>query len=289
MKVYRSQAKSKSVTEAKSSLTNPRPSPSSSKRPGFSHLDGFDPAKGVRTRTNPNDLTFHGGKVLSSPTFQPIYLGDYWRTPKGAADRAYNDAFAKDLVSGSHEAILAQYGVGKGQTAPSTVVPGSPKVVTKADVERLVKAQLASGAAANGPQTVHMVVLPPGTVLSDGSADSTQGLGGFHNSYLGADGKPVYYAVVCYSQGGNGIDFTGKGRDNVTITESHEFDEAVTDPDVGQGKLAWYNQRFGEIGDLAVNSGLVPFEKTWVRDEKGFAVQVEWSNADHAFLGVKKS
>lgn len=297
MKVYRSQSQSKSVTEAKSSLTNPRPSSSSSPRPGFSQTDAFERATGTvvktgglvapRTKKNPNDLTFHGGAVLSSPTFQPIYVGDYWSTTKGAADRAYNDAFAKDLVSGSHEAILSQYGVGKGQAAASTVVAGTPKTVTQADVERIVKAQIAAGAA-NGPQTVHMVVLPPGTVLSDGNADSTQGLGGFHNSYTGADGKPVYYGVVCYSQGSNGIDFTGNGRDNVTITESHEFDEAATDPDVGQGKVAWYNPKFGEIGDLAVNSGLVPLNKAFVRDENGFAVQVEWSNADHAFEGVKK-
>ncbi len=237
---------------------------------------------------NSFDLTYHGGKVLKAPVFQPIYYGDYWKTKTGAADRIFNDNFAKDLVSGGHEALLGQYGVGKGSTAPSTVVAGKPKTVTQAQVEALVKKQVESGAAADGPETVHMVVLPPGTVLKHGTSSSKNGLGGFHGSFVDAAGKTVYYGVVVNSKGSNGIDFTkGNNRDNVTITESHEFDEAATDPDVGHGTLGWYNPQYGEIGDLAVNSGLVPLDQAFVKDEKGFSVQVEWSNADHAFKGVK--
>ena len=46
----------------------------------------------------------------------------------------------------------------------------------------------------------------------------------------------------------NGIDFTGTPIDNITITESHEITEAVTDPDVGLAiqtgnprYLGWYD------------------------------------------------
>lgn len=251
-------------------------------------VDGFDdPALSRRGATSHKayNLTNRGGKVLAQPEFQPIYVGSYWRRGAGAKDRAYNDAFAKDLVKGNHEALLSQYGVGQGRFAPSTVVSGaSPKSFTQADVVALVQKQIASGAVKDGPETVHMVVLPPGTVLKDGNVDSTQGLGGYHGSYADAQGKSVYYAVVCYSQGANGIDFTGTGRNNVTITESHEFDEAATDPDVGTGKLGWYNTQYGEIGDLAVNSGLVPLDKAFGKDSGGYDVQVEWSNKDGKFL-----
>lgn len=264
---------------------------SAPRAPGHSPLDHFVAGRtGGTTRPtrNANDLTNDGGRVLQSPTFQPIYLGAYWQTAAGKADAGFNDGFAKEVVGGAHQAILGQYGVGAGSYGGSaTVGTSSPASVTRDDVVALVKQQIAAGAVKDGPQTVHLVVLAPGTVLDAGNGvTSAQGLGGFHGSYLDGAGKTVYFGVVAYSQGSNGIDFTGQGRDNVTITESHEFDEACTDPDVEGGKLAWYNRRYGEIGDLAVNSGLVPLDKAFVRDAAGYAVQVEWSNADHAFEGV---
>lgn len=293
MKLRRSPAPSTSTVRSRTTAT-PRataPGALATKQP----LDGFDaPRAGPgalldgtsRTRKRSSyDLTNHGGKVLSRPEFQPLYVGSYWTRGAGATDRAYNDAFAKDLVKGNHEALLSQYGVGEGSFAPSTVVSGaSPKTFSEADVVALVKKQIASGAVKDGPQTVHMVVLPPGTVLTSGNVDSTQGLGGFHGSYVDAKGKSVYFGVVCYSQGNNGIDFTGTGRRNVTITESHEFDEAATDPDVMTGKVGWYNAKYGEIGDLAVNSGLVPLDQAYGKDSGGYDVQVEWSNKDGKFL-----
>lgn len=263
-------------------------------RPGHSGIDAFVVSAEAKKRTvtgtggtsSQNDLTYQGGAVLKNPVFQPIYLGDYWKTAKGAADRAYNDGFAQEIGTSKHQAILAQYGVGEGSAAPSTVVPGAPAKVTKNDIIALVKQQLASGAVQAGKETVHMVVLPPGTVLDAGrGVTSKNGLGGFHGSYVDDQGKNVYFGAIAYSQGNNGIDFTGKARDNITITESHEFDEAATDPDVNNGKLGWYNDKYGEIGDLAVNSGLVPLNKAFVRDDKGYAEQVEWSNQDHAFVG----
>ena len=280
-------------------ISPPQPTPSrtlresarSDRAPGHSPLDSFVAGRTGGT-TKPtksaNDLTNYGGRVLANPTFQPIYLGSYWQTAAGKADATFNDGFAKEVVGGAHEAILKQYGVGSGSFGGSATVGGSnPSSVTHDDVVALVKQQIAAGAVKDGPQTVHMVVLAPGTVLDAGNGvTSQQGLGGFHGSYVDDAGKTVYFGVVAYSQGSNGIDFTGKGRDNVTITESHEFDEACTDPDVEGGKLAWYNKRYGEIGDLAVNSGLVPLDKSYVRDAAGYAVQVEWSNADHAFEGV---
>jgi len=276
------------------SVQNPRPTPNPTKaqppRVGHTGIDAFvlreAPPVTLKANTRGYDLTYRGGKVLKNPVFQPIYLGDYWKTEKGAADRKYNDGFVKEVVTSKHQDLLAQYGVGKGGSQPSVVVNGAPTRVTQADVIALVQKQLSSGAVKPGPETVHMVVLPPGAVLdAGGGVDSTKGLGGFHGSYVDASGKNVYFGVVAYSEGRNGIDFNGNARDNLTIVESHEFDEAATDPDVGNGKLGWYNSRYGEIGDLAVNSGLVPLDQAHVRDEHGYEVQVEWSNKDHKFIG----
>lgn len=271
--------------------------------PGHSGIDAFVmPRKGARSeaqenefvgtvrtstrRTHPYDLTYQGGRVLKNPELQHIYVGAYWVTPEGKADAQYNDAFGKEVVGSSHQALLAQYGVGKGSFGGSTVAGTTrdPATFSKADVIALVQQQIASGAVKDGPETVHMVVLPPGTVLeADGGVTSKDGLGGFHGSYTDASGKNVYFGVLAYSQGDNGIDFTGNARDNLSIVESHELDEAATDPDVGNGRLGWYNAQYGEIGDLAVNSGLVPLDKAWGRDSGGYAVQVEWDNANDRF------
>ena len=116
----------------------------------------------------------------------------------------------------------------------------------------MVTAQVRSGGFdASDPERIFMLVLPPGATLEDGGASSTAGLGGFHGNVTAKDGHPVYYAVVVYSQrsgGVNGIDFTGTPIDNITITESHEITEAVTDPDVGLAiqtgnprYLGWYD------------------------------------------------
>jgi hypothetical protein len=274
MKVSRRAVSSPSITAPRSLEKKTQPAPRT--------LDTFTPAK---KDTRGYTLTNRGGKVLTAPEFQPIYLGSYWKTPVGAEDRKYNDAFAHEVVTGNHQAILAQYGVGKGSAADSVVVKAAtPKRFTHDDVVALVKQQIATGAVKDGPQTVHMVVLPPGTVLVDGNATSLQGLGGFHGSYLDAAGKSVYFGVVCYSDQKNGIEFDSNPRDNLSIIESHEFDEVATDPDVETGRLGWYNNKYGEIGDLAVNSRLVPLDQAYGRDSGGFAVQVEWSNKDGKFL-----
>ena len=283
MKLSRTAVSSPSIT-APRSLEKSQPAKHRAAPPRPQAIDTFTPATPSKN-TKGYNLTNRGGKVLTAPEFQPIYVGSYWRTPAGTADRAYNDAFARELVTSNHQAILAQYGVGKGSTADSVMVKGaSPKTFTHDDVVKLVKQQIALGTVKDGPQTVHMVVLPPGTVLVDGNADSTQGLGGFHGSYVDAAGKSVYFGVVVSSDQTNGIQFDSNPRDNLSIIESHEFDEAATDPDVENGKLAWYNNKYGEIGDLAVNSGLVPLEQAYGKDSGGYAVQAEWSNKDGKFL-----
>jgi hypothetical protein len=271
------------------------------------------------TNVETGHLTFHGGKVLRSPDVVPVYVGAYWQTPEGKRDRARNDAAMAALVKDPGQtALWKEYGGGKGTTSPSKVLTGPPqRTFSKEDVEALVQAQIRSGAfGASDPERIFTVVLPPGAILEDGEASSTAGLGGFHGNVTGKDGHPVYYAVVVYSQrtasGANGIDFTGTAIDNVTITESHEITEAVTDPDVGLAirtgdprYLGWYDDTTpvrrrdgtavldglgrpmrgkGEIGDIPVLNaeleGDSALKSVWGR-RGGFAFQTEWSNRDH--------
>ena len=90
------------------------------------------------------------------------------------------------------------------------------------------------------------------------------------------NGKKTYYAGIVYSDKNNGVQFSGNSLDNVTIAASHEWSEAVTDPDVNNGRLGWYDKHFGEIGDIPVF--LSGAASTVYKRIKGFAVQKEWSN-----------
>jgi len=206
------------------------------------------------TNVETGHLTFHGGKVLGSPDVVPVYVGAYWQTLQGKRDRARNDAAMAALVKDPGQTgIWREYRGGPGTTSASKFLASAERDFSKDDVEALVKAQVRSGAFdASDPERIFMLVLPPGATLADGAASSTAGLGGFHGNITAKDGHPVYYAVVVYSQrtgsGVNGIDFTGTPIDNITITESHEITEAVTDPDVGLAihtgnpqLLGWYD------------------------------------------------
>jgi len=241
---------------------------------------GATPAAAQSSHT----ATFHGGKVLKNPVYTPIYYGQYWTTAQGKKDVAHNDAFAKEFGTSEGNQILHQYGTGDGSFGGSTTVNvTNPKKVTEAQVQKIVKDQLAKGSVKKNDQGIYTVMLPPGTVLdAGGGVTSLNGLGGFHGSYNDASGKKVYYAVIAYSKGNNGIDFTGNAQDNISITQSHEWREASTDPDVNNGTLGWYNDKEnGELDDLAMQ--FLPLNQVWGRDAKGFAVQKEWSNKDQKF------
>jgi hypothetical protein len=228
-------------------------------------------------------LVDHGGKVLATPQVSAIYLGDYWVTRPGASDALHTDVFLQAwLVGPSVPGVLAQYGVGAGSFASSDTVGGaSPSQFTDADAQALVQQEIAAGGVVTGDQTVHVVYLPPGTILTFLGATSLGKLGGYHSSYRdAATGKPVYYAVVVYSQGTNGIDFTGNARDNLTIMTSHVLAGALTDPDVGQGTVGWLDDVNGEVGDIAFAlSTDAALGDVWVL-QNGFAVALLWSNKD---------
>src|SRR5205085_3330707 len=100
-------------------------------------------------------------------------------------------------------------------------------------------------------------------------------------------GQAVYYAVIVYGQGTNGIDFDANPQDNISIMTSVALAGAFTDPDLGDvtrgappaGTLGWRDDAGGEVGDIAFTlSGDAGFGDVWVF-QSGFAVALLWSNA----------
>ena len=227
-------------------------------------------------------LKYYGGKVLKNPSFVSLFYGSFWKTRAGKSEAAYEDGFAKFLVQSAYTSIWAEYGVNKGKFLGSSVVTPTrtPRSVNDMQLQQIVAQQIFSGSAPRPDgKTVYTVFLPPGTILeAPGEASSLDGIGGYHSSFDYSNGKRVYYAAIVYSEGRNGVDFGAKPRDNISIVASHEWAEAVTDPDVNNGKLGWYNEELGEVADIPINQGL-PLEQVYERMGK-YAVQKLWSNQD---------
>jgi hypothetical protein len=255
------------------------------------HAQGGKTTGSATGSASSTDVTFHGGKVLTNFDVQNVYYGSYWGTSQGKADASHNDAFMSDLVKNkSYGSVWHQYGVDSGTTDASTTVSKSVKsgqTVSQKTIESLVKNMAANDPNA-GNNKIYNIVLPPDAVLSQGGATSKQGLGGYHGSVT-VNGKTVYYSAIAYSKGSNGIDFTGgNAQDNISITESHEISEAVTDPDVeiasktnDMSKLGWMDMNNGEIGDIEVNDAApgTPLSSMYGSMD-GYAVQKIWSQKD---------
>jgi hypothetical protein len=226
-------------------------------------------------------LSFYGGRILENPKFVSLYVGSFWNTPRGKQERSTLTDCSQSIPSGPHSTVWEEYGINPGEFVGSAVIPlqRMPKVVSEKDIQSLVaKGIKASRDFTPDGDTVFTVFLPPSAVLVHGSSDSREGLGGFHGSYIDpTNKKPVYYAAIVYADQGNGVPFTSNPIDNMTIAASHEWTEAVTDPDVNRGKLGWYDKTFGEIGDIPISMGN-KLSSLWGRIN-GCAVQKEWSNA----------
>ena len=229
-------------------------------------------------------LMYYGGRILENPNFVSLYAGQYWGTAQGRTDKKQLDYCSKSVPQGPHSTVWEEYGVSKGTFSGSAPVqlPASQRVVSERDIQGLVAQAIRQrGVAAPDGNTVYTVFLPPKVVLQHGNADSRKGLGGFHGSYVDpTTRKPVYYAAIAYADAGNGVPFTRNAVDNMTIAATHEWSEAVTDPDVNRAKLGWYDKKFGEIGDIPIMMGF-RLSTLWGR-MKGCAVQKEWSNAEKA-------
>jgi len=126
------------------------------------------------------------------------------------------------------------------------------------------------------PDTIYALYLPAGTNITLDTSAPSSGFGAYHNT-MDVTGKAdgggpvtVAYAV---------IPRCGSFEATTTISASHEFIEAATDPDIGENNLTFYmysNQAWtpsgGEVGDLCENGN-----SSWT--EGTFTVQRTWSNA----------
>jgi hypothetical protein len=237
---------------------------------------GVSPIKGAPVPK----LLNHGGPVIGAVEVIPIYWGAAWASGTNATLATQLDAFFDFIVTSSYMDLLREYSTpattiqhGKRLSSvhvsgsePGTVTP-SGRQVTDAQIQTALQGWIAAGTApATTANTLYFVFLPPNVVSLAFGSQSCTGYCGYHDHVGG-----VYYAVIPFANC-SGCVFPGNFIDTLTEVCSHEFAEAVTDPQLN----AWFDPVTGpgdEIGDICNRQ---------TTRLGGFLVQTEWSNAQSA-------
>lgn len=233
-------------------------------------------------------LTYYGGPVLKSVNVIPVY----WNS--SVAYQANLNAFYSDFTSSSssmYTSLLPQYsGIGSGTRGTPYVGHQTATSTTDASVHAYLTALFDAGTlpkpTANNYYPVHF---PPGvTVTDDTGKKSCVTWCAYHGTYV-YHGINVNYGIIPDQGGGcaGGCGGNAQRVNNLTSVASHELVEATTDPAVGLATtysppLAWYNQTYGEIGDICNGQ-----QATIVANGHTYVVQKEWSNASNACKTTK--
>jgi hypothetical protein len=237
-------------------------------------------------------MLYRGGSVQTSPHLYIVYWGDWSSSgdPYGVQNRLYY--FLSGIGGSSWATTLTQYAQGcyvntfscppnavyvtnptgqlKGWWKDAIAVPSTP---TPGQV-----AQEAARAAAHfGDYSVnaqYVVALPRG----HGDTQFKSGAACAYHSWTNAGPGAISFTDLPYMpDAGNtcgNYSVTGSILDGVTITESHEYAESVTDPWVGaSGYMGWADSTLnaGEAGDkcayisgrVALSTGTFPAQSIW--------------------------
>jgi hypothetical protein len=151
--------------------------------------------------------------------------------------------------------------------------------------------------AAGNVNTYYAVFFPHGLTIKQGGAKSCTP-GGFcaYHGTIDASGSvgEIYYGIHPDMQAGSGCDVgCGSGAspfDNYTAVASHEMVETITDCEVGLATsnappLGWYDNTFGEIGDICNEQE----GRIVGADSQTYTVQREFSNAANACIVTASS
>lgn len=163
-----------------------------------------------------------GGPIIASPKLVTItWVSD----SASAADLETFDAW---ILQSSFWKPLSEYGVGQGSVIATWHVPNDlPTMNTETEIATFLTNAIGAGSVPQPtPDTLYSIYLPLGVITTGSNGTSCMDNGGYHQATALSDGRKVYFSVVprCPSAGGP--------LDELTHAASHEYVEAVTDPDV---------------------------------------------------------
>jgi len=220
----------------------------------------------------------YGGKVLSSPTIQPVVF---------AGDAMQNDiaAFLSDLAKSTYwTAVSHEYGVGAIRALPVAVANEvAATSLTDAQVQAWISAKITSGLLpAPDGNTIYAVFYPSGTTVTSPLGTSCTNFYGYHDQSTSASGAAYVYAVLPRCHDSLHTDLA-----NVTNTTSHELLEGSTNPwfttspayaSVDPDHAVWAIATGGQT-ELADMCALMPGAGYFQSSDVPYPVQRMWSNA----------
>src|ERR1051325_9754512 len=146
------------------------------------------------------EVAFRGGAVMAHPALVPIFFAD-------DPDVDELTRFSRWIVSSKWLATVgAEYGVGLGSVLGTVQrSDAAPSSITDRQIIDLVFAGLADGSLPKVPKgdlrsALYMLLLPPQTTVTAGSAMSCVDFGGYHASAR-RNGVEVAYAVIATCPG----------------------------------------------------------------------------------------
>ena len=249
-------------------------------------LHGQVAAKGVRAKSvrRSANMTYHGGKILTTAVSKAIFWGPSWT----------NSAFVADKITGLDSWYTGQSGSNYAATSnewTDTVNGGHQVGSTLTHQGHIVDTSTASGGA-NTSRILNEVAkqVQLGTIVLDASGhsyipvytDVKRGSAGYcawHSSGT-INGATVQFAFFFNLDGDAGCDpsdtTTGHSQGLAALANvtAHELSEARSDP---ASPGAWYDSSGNENGDKCAWTFNVP--SVTFSNGTSWKLQGEWSNA----------
>jgi len=252
------------------------------------------PGAASHDATSTKLLSYHGGRVQTTPRIYLIYWGPNWFTggdPDGVAHRLH--LFYKGIGGSSYADALKEYaGKSSAFTNPTTQYKGwrqDPSPVPKHPLQAQIEAVVRRAATQLNDfsyNAQYVIATPWG--VSDQLLNDHRWCAWHDWTAAGPDGRWVTFTSMPYMPyldslgrrcGGWTVNDGADGRlDGVTILAAHEYGESVNDPDF----RAWYDSDGDEIADKCswINLGTAV-----LRNGYAFPVQPQWSNARRKAVG----
>jgi hypothetical protein len=230
-------------------------------------------------------VTYHGGPLLPNQEVEALYYGSQWATdPTLNAFTNQINLFLQTIVNSAYMDMLNEYNVGRGSfTGAAIDRSAAPATIDDTQIQNALVHDVASGLLpAPDANRVYFVYPPPGTEVTftdssgtlntSGTEPNTPHFLGYHDVVPASfRTSRLFYAVVPYPGGVNGLQSGMTPLQQITFTSSHELAETGTDPDTTSGWLddSQSSTGGGEIADLANGQDGTLF---------GYDVSFIWSN-----------
>lgn len=136
------------------------------------------------------------------------------------------------------------------------------------------------------PQTYYAIFFPPHITIALGDSISCVHFCAYHSAVASTDTvNEFFYGVHPDFQVGSDCNApcgTGTTFEKYCQLASHELSEMITDPAAGVGDIAWYDDTYGEIGDVCNDLSNV----FYACDGQTYSVQLEYSNAKKSCVSI---